>query len=151
VAAEPEGAEELGEVMKKRKFKDLVALIQGAPGPRLIRNLSRRLIKLMEEVGELAQAYLMVSSRCNPKRKTWAQVREEALDAMIIAADIAMTPLPGENRSDLESVRARVEAIVERKIRKWRRKHSGRKEVTLDEGRVGFERLPGRRKMRKRR
>ena len=51
--------------------------------------------KLLEEIGEVSQAFLSVTSESNDKKKTWADVREEAADVLIIAADIALTALDG--------------------------------------------------------
>jgi NTP pyrophosphatase (non-canonical NTP hydrolase) len=59
-------------------------------------NLSRRSIKLIEELGEVAEAWLSVTSPSNGKMKTWDDVREEIADCLIVALDIAWTALPGE-------------------------------------------------------
>jgi hypothetical protein len=56
-------------------------------------SLERRVSKLLEEIGETAQAFLSVTSVNNDKKKTWADVCEEAADVLIIAVDIALTPL----------------------------------------------------------
>lgn len=50
----------------------------------------------MEELGELAEAYLGVTSSNNGKNKTWSDVREEIVDVLIVSLDLALTPLPGE-------------------------------------------------------
>ncbi len=62
-------------------------------------NLGRRVIKLCEELGEHAEAYLNISSAGNGKGKTWDDVREEAADILIVAVDVALTPNDGENPS----------------------------------------------------
>lgn len=59
-------------------------------------NLGRRVIKLCEELGEHAEAYLNISSAGNGKGKTWDDVREEAADILIVAVDVALTPNDGE-------------------------------------------------------
>lgn len=70
----------------------LLAVVQANP-TRDRASLDRRGMKLIEELGELAEAFLGVTSVTNAKKKTWADVREEAADVLIIAADIALTPL----------------------------------------------------------
>ncbi len=66
-------------------------------------NLGRRVIKLCEELGEHAEAYLNISSAGNGKGKTWDDVREEAADILIVAVDVALTPNDGENPSVAET------------------------------------------------
>ena len=56
-------------------------------------SLERRVTKLLEEIGETAQAFLSVTSERNDRRKTWDDVREEAADVLIVAVDIALTPI----------------------------------------------------------
>ena len=56
-------------------------------------NIVRRLIKLQEELGEHAEAYLNVTSAGNGKGKTWNDVREESADLLIVAVDVALTPI----------------------------------------------------------
>lgn len=58
-------------------------------------NLHRRIFKLSEEYGEIIEAYLNVTSSSNGKGKTWADVREEAVDLLIVAVDVALTPIDG--------------------------------------------------------
>lgn len=57
-------------------------------------SIIRRTIKLFEEAGEVAGAYLPVTSVYNGKGKTWGDVLEEAVDTFILAVDIALTPRP---------------------------------------------------------
>ena len=74
-----------------------VELIALANPTRCKTNLDRRLIKMLEELGELASAFLSVTSMENAKNKTWADVQEEAVDVLIVGTDIALTPLVDED------------------------------------------------------
>lgn len=49
---------------------------------------NRRIIKLMEELGEVSEAFLNVTSPNNRKNKSWNDVREELVDSFIVAIDI---------------------------------------------------------------
>ena len=66
-------------------------------------NLPNRILKLIEELGELAQAYLHQGST-NRKKKTWADVQEEAADVLIIAVDIALTRFADEDDQEMEII-----------------------------------------------
>lgn len=48
----------------------------------------RRLIKLMEEMGEVSEAFLNITSLNNSKNKSWEDVREELVDCFIVGLDI---------------------------------------------------------------
>jgi hypothetical protein len=58
-------------------------------------------LKLLEEIGEFTQAYLAVTSQANDRRKSWADVREELADCLIVALDIAWTVFPTEDYTTL--------------------------------------------------
>ncbi len=73
---------------------DLVQMVMRANPTRHHNNLVRRLIKILEELGETSEAYLSVSSSANYKGKSWLDVREEAVDTMIVLLDVALTPFP---------------------------------------------------------
>lgn len=75
----------------------IIPAIRDANPTRNNGNLGRRVIKLCEELGEHAEAYLNISSAGNGKGKTWDDVREEAADILIVAVDVALTPNDGEN------------------------------------------------------
>ncbi len=89
----------------------------GIPG-RKIDNLVRRLGKLMEEVGELSEAILSVTSENNGKNKIWNDICIEAIDVLIMAADIALTKPPECTLSD-EEWRLHLRHVLSRKLRKW--------------------------------
>jgi NTP pyrophosphatase (non-canonical NTP hydrolase) len=67
---------------------DLVATANPGRNPS---NLHRRVLKLYEELGEVAEAYLNATSTTNGKKKAWADVREEVADVLIVALDIFLT------------------------------------------------------------
>lgn len=73
---------------------DIVRTIHAAQPDRSLANIGRRLIKLLEEQGEIAEAWLNVTSPANAKQKTWGDVREEAADALIVLLDVALTDVP---------------------------------------------------------
>lgn len=74
----------------------IVDLIRDAHPERHHATLPRRCWKLIEELGEVAEAHLNVTSALNGKGKTWDDVREEVVDVLIVALDIALTPIPAD-------------------------------------------------------
>ncbi len=68
-----------------------VQLVRSINPGRNASNIKRRLLKLDEEAGELSQAFLHVTSQSNPKRKTWEDIREEAVDQIVPVIDILLT------------------------------------------------------------
>lgn len=75
-------------------MQTIIDAVRAANPTRHYRNVNRRLGKLFEELGEVSDAYLAVSSLANAKQKTWDDVREEIADALIVAIDVTLTPLP---------------------------------------------------------
>jgi len=92
-------------------LSDAVDLIAQANPMRSTANLDRRLIKMLEELGELAEAFLSVTSEHNDRNKTWADVQEEAVDVLIVATDIALTPLNEDQ--DAQAVQQRLIAYTQ--------------------------------------
>lgn len=86
------------------------------------RYTNRRVTKLSEETGECSQAFLSVTSEENSKKKTWTDVREEAVDSAIVGLDIALTRFPGEEELTDEEIVAAVEAMLKKKLQKWLKK-----------------------------
>lgn len=86
------------------------------------RYLSRRVIKIGEESGEVSEAFLSVTSDSNGKNKTFIDVREEAVDTAIVGLDIALTKFPGEEEWTDEQLYAAVEEMIAKKLAKWRKK-----------------------------
>jgi hypothetical protein len=86
--------------MHSDNMTTIIDLVTQANPERSTANLRRRLHKLLEELGELSEAYLSVTdTTISTKNKTWLDVREEAVDVLIVAIDIAVTdaaiqPLP---------------------------------------------------------
>lgn len=62
--------------------------IERIGGPREVSNLRRRALKLGEELGEVAQAYLAITSKNNYKLLTFLDLREESVDVFVVAADL---------------------------------------------------------------
>ena len=71
----------------------IIQSIRDANLTRNVCNIARRVIKLHEELGEHAEAYLNVTNAGNGKKKCWDDVREEAADLLIVAVDVALTPI----------------------------------------------------------
>lgn len=71
-----------------------VDLIRQANPTRSMNSYIRRKLKLGEELGEVMEAYLNITSSFNGKHKTWDDVREELVDVAIVATDIALTTDP---------------------------------------------------------
>jgi hypothetical protein len=82
----------------------MIEMIRDANPGRNYKNLNRRLMKLFEELGEVSEAYLNVTSGFNGKNKTWDDIREEIVDVLIMTVDIALTPLPGVPEHDFSSL-----------------------------------------------
>ena len=76
---------------------DIIAEIRDANLTRNANTLHRRIMKLGEEFGEVSEAYLNVTSAANGKGMTWDDVREEFADLLIVAVDVALTPLETDN------------------------------------------------------
>lgn len=77
--------------MKKETIKYIIDSVRNANTQRSIKNFDRRCEKFLEELGELAEARLGYTSKNNPKNKTFDDVKEEVVDVLIVALDIALT------------------------------------------------------------
>lgn len=98
---------------------DVIEAVRVANLKRTHTNLIRRMLKVVEELGEASEAYLNVTSAANAKEKTYEDVREELIDTAIVTLDCALTRFPGEeNRTD-ESIRAEIDELFVRKLAKW--------------------------------
>ncbi len=71
----------------------LVEMVRVVNPDRNENNLYRRLLKVLEELGETSEACLSVSSPHNYKSKSWEDYREESIDTLIVLIDIALTPI----------------------------------------------------------
>jgi hypothetical protein len=101
-------------------MEDIVKMVWDANPGRKIKNLGRRMMKAGEEYGEALQAYLAVTSKNNKKQKSWADVREELTDTIIVNFDALMTRFPDEPKDITdEQIRARMVAEFTRKLNKW--------------------------------
>jgi NTP pyrophosphatase (non-canonical NTP hydrolase) len=89
---------------------------------REVYTLDRRIMKISEEAGELAEAYLSVTSINNSKDKNWMDVMEEAVDVAIVAMDVALYR-PEHARDEPFAIHyRRVENMFEKKLKKWKEK-----------------------------
>ena len=88
-----------------------------------------QLAKLMEEVGELSEAMLSVTSKNNGKKKIWNDVSIEAIDVLIMAADIALT-IPPDCTLTNEEWRLHLRHALTRKLRKWSEQLDENKTIT---------------------
>ena len=93
--------------------------VQNASKTRKWETTGRAIIKLFEEGGELSEAYLGATTRTgNYKSKTPQDVREEAVDASILALHIALTRLPGEEHLTDAEIVERVMIVQTTKLKK---------------------------------
>jgi NTP pyrophosphatase (non-canonical NTP hydrolase) len=92
--------------------------------------MSRRMIKLGEEYGEACQAYLSVSSENNGKEKTWADVREELTDVLIVTLDLLCHQMPDEELASQDHKRHQVHQELDRKLKKWHKKIKKRQDTS---------------------
>ncbi len=90
-------------------------------------SLVRRCLKATEEVGELAEAALCVTSLDKGKGKTWEDVTEEAIDVAIMGIDIALSKPPGFGDVSDEDWRRLVKHVFDLKLKVWKHKLQGGK------------------------
>lgn len=113
---------------------DILKLIYEAnKGRRNVRNFGRRTLKAGEELGEVSEAYLYATSIENSKNKTWEDVREEAVDIILMGVDLALTPMPGDEDKTPEEIEQEVIMWVKRKLAKWEEQIALGKDCTLTE------------------
>jgi len=106
---------------------DILETIRLANPGRSIANIERRSLKLGEEVGEVQQAVLAVTSDTNLKQKTWEDVLEECADVIIVASDIALTQFPDAQLTDQQRKQQLVE-MIDRKLAKW----AGKRDIMVE-------------------
>ena len=94
-------------------------LIRDAHPERQHIEFNRRIIKTMEELGELSEAYLNASSEHNYKGKTYKDVREELTDMIVMVFDMSATRLPGEEGLSNEEFEKMQLELLYRKLAKW--------------------------------
>jgi NTP pyrophosphatase (non-canonical NTP hydrolase) len=109
---------------------DLVSRIHDANPKRNMDIFARRVIKLGEEYGEAAQAYLSISSENNSKNKSWEDVREELVDVLIVAMDLFLHQMPDEKEGGLEAKKEVLTRLVNRKLKKWQKKQERRDDTS---------------------
>lgn len=102
---------------------DMLYIVEEVNPKRSKETVSRRLHKLTEEVGEVAEAYLSTTSPTNLKGKTEEDILEESVDCAIMALDIALT----------YGSRDEVVAMFDEKIAKWEDQMARKVVVTGEE------------------
>jgi len=115
---------------------NLIKIIQDANPKRAVANLSRRVIKLGEELGETCEAYLYVTTEEPRKELTWEDFREEAIDTAIVGIDLALTKLPIDEDKTPEEIEREVIEVFEQKLNKWRRQLERGQDATQREKHV---------------
>lgn len=111
----------------KKKFDSLKEVERVGRKYRNHGNLHRKMMKTMEEVGELSEALMGVTSKTNYKNKTWEDVLEESVDVVLMGLDIALTIPPGEcslAEDNEELRREKVEDMFRKKLKAWEEKAS---------------------------
>lgn len=99
---------------------DIVKEVQRVGRPmRSSNTLERRIMKTMEEVGELSEAFLSYTSAKNPKEKGAQDILEEAVDVAIMGLDIALTQLEFDSGVTEEYYRKVVYEVFRAKLAKW--------------------------------
>lgn len=129
-----QGVKEALEYAKIDTF-DVLKEVYGANKGRSSDNLSRRILKLGEEFGELSEAYLNVTSNNNSKNKNWRDVMEEAVDCAILSLDIVLTVPPPllETAAPMDKIHMlRVVNMFEQKLAKWKKQLSNNNDVIQD-------------------
>lgn len=86
------------------------------------KNLDRKMIKLSEEVGELAEAYLGITSDWNFKNKTEDDFKEEAVDVLLVIFDILLTQTPLEKTLSNYEIDDKILKIIDKKMKKWEKR-----------------------------
>ena len=76
------------------QLRDFIGRVNRIGSSRSPTNTQRRLFKVLEELGELAEATLNVTCPLNYKNKTIDDIREEAIDCLIVLVDCALTTFP---------------------------------------------------------
>jgi len=104
---------------------NIIQKVHGANRDRRMDIFGRRMLKLGEEYGEAAQAYLSVSSEKNGKNKTWEDVREELIDVLVVTLDLLCHEFPDEEDSSLEKKSTDINRELDRKLKKWAKKQIG--------------------------
>ncbi len=111
----------------KKKFNLIKEIQKTGDEFRSSDNLHRKMMKTMEEVGELSEALMGVTSKTNYKNKTWEDVLEESVDVVLMGLDIALTIPPRECSLDEDNEalrRKKVEDMFRKKLKAWEEKAS---------------------------
>lgn len=111
----------------------ILEMVQKTNQNRSHKNLIRRILKLSEEMGEVAEAYLNVTSKDNGKEKTWDDVREELVDVLVVVCDVVLTPMPDQEDLTPEEIEEIIQNVLAAKLGKWKRKMDSSSSSTDEE------------------
>jgi NTP pyrophosphatase (non-canonical NTP hydrolase) len=98
---------------------DMLELVRVANPERNFNSLSRRLIKLMEELGECSEAYLNITSSHNGKGKSEEDLIEELVDTVIVSIDCVLTKPPSYSTFSDEQYEGVIIHMMKKKLAKW--------------------------------
>lgn len=104
--------------------KDLINQVWDANPDRNTQDILRRICKTQEELGELAEAYLQLTSKTNYKKKTYEDVVEESVDTAIMALDVALSMSQTFHVTETFT-KDYVRKMFETKIHKWITRKAG--------------------------
>lgn len=107
---------------------DMMQSVIDANPSRVVDTLGRRVTKLSEELGEVSEAYLGVTSEDNAKKKSWEDVREELVDLFVVTVDCLFTRLPIDEGKTDRQVSNEIAAVSVTKLAKWKRGRSTAKQ-----------------------
>jgi len=101
---------------------DMFNKVHATNRQRVMEIFDRRMLKLGEEYGEACQAFLSISSESNSKKKSWADVREELVDVLVVTLDLLCHQMPDEKDMTAEEKLASITKVLDRKLDKWAKK-----------------------------
>tara|TARA_R110000823_G_scaffold115491_2_gene238169 strand:+ start:381 stop:719 length:339 start_codon:yes stop_codon:yes gene_type:complete len=110
-------------------MSDILKQVEQEGNKRTIDNISRRIMKAGEELGELNEAFLSVTSPSNDKKHYWVDVIGEAVDVAIMGLDIALTPINGLTTEKQEKL---VRSILVTKLQKWATQVEEGRSITVE-------------------
>jgi NTP pyrophosphatase (non-canonical NTP hydrolase) len=111
---------------------NIIEKVHAANRDRRMELFARRLLKLGEEYGEASQAYLSVSSEKNGKDKSWADVREELVDVLVVTLDLLCHQFPDDHEQmNLDDKILMIHREMDRKLKKWAKKQVDGKDQSI--------------------
>jgi len=104
-------------IKKPISIEYTVARLRSITKKRDDKDLTRRLLKGLEELGEAAQAYLSMTSTHNSKNKHWPDFKEEIVDVWIIMTNILLSRRNDKRKFEHEELF--VANLINTKLDKW--------------------------------